>query len=90
MSIEVPIDELFDEVGRWGFGYLITVSDGDRSHLLALRPTVLGAGGERVMRFDAGGGGACRNAAVRPNVSVPYPVSWPLSKLAWLWSMSTW
>ena len=73
VSIEVPIPELFDQVDRWGFCYLLTVSDGPRTHLLALRPTVVGEGDERVLRFDAGGGRACRNAADRPDVSLVFP-----------------
>lgn len=73
MSIEVRIDELFDEIGRWGFGYLVTVSVDHRSHLLALRPTVTGEGDDRRLRFDAGGGRACRNAVDRPIVSMVFP-----------------
>lgn len=73
MSIEVPIDDLFDQIDRWGFGYLLTVSDGERPHLLALRPTVLGDGDDRRLRFDAGGGRACRNAAARSSVSLVFP-----------------
>ena len=74
MSIAVPIDELFEQIGSWGFGYLLTVSDDDRTHLLALRPAVVdGADGGRLLRFDAGGGRACRNAAVRPSVSLVFP-----------------
>lgn len=75
MSIEVPVDRLFEEVASWGFGYLTTVSDGERVHLLALRPIVTGVGAARRLRFDAGGGRACRNVAVRPNVSVVFPPS---------------
>jgi hypothetical protein len=73
MSIEVPIAQLFDELDRWGFGYLLTVSEGDRTHLLALRPSVIERTGARLLRFDAGGGRACRNAAVRPNVTIVFP-----------------
>lgn len=73
MSIEVAIPQLFDEIERWGFGYLLTVSEGDRTHLLALRPTVVGDGDDRRLRFDAGGGRACRNAALRPNISLVFP-----------------
>ena len=60
VSIEVPLDELFAQVddGRWGFCYLLTVSDDARPHLLALRPAVEDAGAGRVLRFDAGGGRA--------------------------------
>jgi hypothetical protein len=69
VSIDVPLAQLFSEVGRWGFGYLLTVSDDQRPRLLALRPEV----GDGVLRFDAGGGHACRNAAARPQVSIVFP-----------------
>lgn len=75
VSIEVPVERLFDEIGQWGFGYLLTVTDDARPHLLALIPTVHGDGAERVLRFDAGGGRACRNAAARPSVSLVFPPS---------------
>lgn len=71
MSIEVPIDELFDEVPRWDFCYLLTVSDDERTHLLALRPVV--DADEGILRFDAGGGRACSNASARPKVSLVFP-----------------
>ncbi len=74
MSIEVSIDDLFDQIERWGFAYLLTVSDDERPHLLALRPTVLtGDDGARRLRFDAGGGRACRNATARSSVSLVFP-----------------
>lgn len=69
MSIGVTIERLMDEVGQWGFGYLLTVSDDSRPHLVALRPLVSGD----VLRFDAGGGRACRNAVARPHVSIVFP-----------------
>lgn len=72
MSIPVALDALADEVTRWGFGYLATVSDDGRPHLLALRPMVHDAA-VPVLRFDAGGGRACRNAAVRDRVAVMFP-----------------
>lgn len=72
MSIEVPIPELFGQVDRWGWCYLLTVSDDGRPHLLALRPTVVGDD-ERRLRFDAGGGRACRNASARPSVTMVFP-----------------
>ena len=58
-----------DEVGQWGFGYLLTVSDDSTTHLLALRPLVSG----EVLRFEAGGGRASRNATARPQVSIVFP-----------------
>jgi hypothetical protein len=69
VSISVTIERLMDEVGEWGFGYLLTVSDDSRTHLLALRPKVAG----EVLRFDAGGGRACRNAEARPQVTIVFP-----------------
>ncbi|MCB0966428.1 MAG: hypothetical protein KDB37_06295 [Ilumatobacter sp.] len=76
MSIEVPISQLSDEVPRWGFGYLVTVGDDARAHLLALRPTVEPArdpDGVPVLRFDVGGGRAARNTAIHPNVTIVFP-----------------
>ena len=72
MSIRIELDAVAEEVGRWGFGYLTTVSEDGRPHLLALTPTVSVAGSP-VLRFDAGGGRACRNAAQRPDVAVMFP-----------------
>ena len=69
VSIGVSVERLMDEVGQWGFGYLLTVSDDSTTHLLALRPLVAGD----VLRFDAGGGRACRNANAHPQVSIVFP-----------------
>lgn len=73
MSIAVPIPELFGQLDRWGWCYLLTVSDDGRPHLLALRPVVVGGDGDRRLRFDAGGGRATRNATVRPAVTLVFP-----------------
>lgn len=73
MSVEVSIEQLFEQVGDWGFCYLLTVSDDARPHLLALRPMVETGSNGRVLRLDAGGGRACRNAIARPNVSLVFP-----------------
>jgi hypothetical protein len=73
VSIEVPIDRLFAEVDRWGFGYLLTVSEGDRTHLLALRPSIVGDGDGRRLRFDGGGRRANANALARPDVTIVFP-----------------
>ncbi|MDJ0769183.1 MAG: hypothetical protein QNJ12_10330 [Ilumatobacter sp.] len=73
MSIRVAIDDLFEQIGEWGPGYLLTVSDDDRTHLLALRPSVVGTGAERVLRLDAGGGRAVGNATARPAVTLLFP-----------------
>lgn len=73
VSVAVPIPDLFDQLDRWGWCYLLTVSDDGRPHLVALRPTVAGDGDTRVVHFDAGEGRACRNAATRPAVTLLFP-----------------
>lgn len=73
MSIRVAIPELFEQLDRWGWCYLLTVSDDGRPHLVALRPSVDGAGDARRIRFDAGGGRAGRNALARPKVTLVFP-----------------
>ena len=67
MSIRLSLDDLSNEVPKWGAGYLLTGNEQPgRPHLLALRPTLV----DGLLRFDAGGGRACRNAAERPEVTV--------------------
>lgn len=76
MSIKVPLDRIGWEVRRWGFGYLITVSEDGRSHVIALVADVLDSqesDGSAVLRFDAGGGLACRNATTSPQVTIVFP-----------------
>ncbi len=68
VSIQLSVEELFAQIAAWDFGYLLTAGDG-RPHLIALRPTVV----DDVLRFDAGGGRACKNAAERPEVSIVFP-----------------
>lgn len=72
MSIEVPLDELGEAVRARDFCYLLTVSDDQWPHLLALRPAVEQSDGLRLV-LDAGGGRACRNAEARPQISLVFP-----------------
>jgi hypothetical protein len=70
VSIEVGVEQLFEQLGEWGPGYLLTGNEqAGRPHLLALRPSIV----DGALRFDAGGGRACRNAAERPDVTVLFP-----------------
>lgn len=78
MSVKVPLSELADEVPQWGFGYLLTTSGEGPPHVIALVPDVADASlGEAtqgvLLRFDAGGRRACRNAAAQPEVTVVFP-----------------
>jgi hypothetical protein len=70
VSVTIPVADLFADVDRWGFGYLVTVSDDGRTHVLALIPENVR---DSVLRFDAGGGRACRNALARPAVTIVFP-----------------
>lgn len=76
MSVKVPLNELGDEVPRWGFAYLLTASGEGRPHVIALMPDVIrvsNASEPVLLRFDAGGRRACRNAAAQPEVTVVFP-----------------
>ncbi len=78
MSVKVPLNELGDEVPRWGFGYLLTTSVAGRPHVIALIPSVIqdpvaDASDAALLRFDAGGRRACQNAAAQPEVTVVFP-----------------
>ena len=61
MSEDKQIPEA-DNVASSGLGNVIKIDDERiKGHL------------DRVVRFDAGGGRACRNAGARPNVSLVFP-----------------
>jgi hypothetical protein len=68
VSVAVALEDLPGEVDRRGFGYLLTVSDDGRPHVVALIPAVA----HGALRFEAGGR-TCRNAAARPGVSIVFP-----------------
>jgi hypothetical protein len=70
MSVAVSVEQLFAQISSWGFGYLVTVSDDARAHVIALTPVPIGG---ELLRFDAGGGRACRNASMRRQVSIVFP-----------------
>jgi hypothetical protein len=73
VSIEVPIAQLGDELERRPFGYLITVGDDLRPHVVALRPRLVAHDGGPVVRFDAGSRRAAHNIAERPAVTIVFP-----------------
>jgi hypothetical protein len=68
VSIAVPLDDLPNELTRWGFAYVLTTSDDGRPHAVALVPDVA----DGTLRFDAGGS-TCRNAAERPQIALVFP-----------------
>lgn len=73
MSIEVPISQLSDDVDRHPFGYLITVGDDRRSHVVALRPMVLTGADAPVLRFTTGSRRASTNVGRHPDVTIVFP-----------------
>ncbi len=74
MTIPVALDAIPDEIEMWGWGYVLTTGD-ERPHLRASSPTVVRCDNEcgYVLRFNGGGGRACRNAGLRPKAAVVFP-----------------
>jgi hypothetical protein len=68
MSIAVGLDELAATLAERPWGYLITVTDDQRTRILSV-PTQLTDG---VLTMSAGRG-ACANAAARPDVTMVFP-----------------
>jgi hypothetical protein len=69
MSIPVHLDDVRKVAdGQAPFAYLLTVSDDHSAHAVAITPFI----GEGVIECAAGKT-SCRNAAVRPRVSLLWP-----------------
>lgn len=68
MSIPVELRDLSAAVGRFGFAYLLTVSDDGRPHSVAVEP--VDDGGTFVVDV---GRRTRANATARPKVSLLYP-----------------
>lgn len=73
MSKDVSIDDLFAEIGLWGAGFLATVTDGERVHVVALRPEVVTAVGGRALRFRSPGRTALANVGTTGRVTIAFP-----------------
>ncbi|MDN5863166.1 MAG: hypothetical protein L0H19_06935 [Salinisphaera sp.] len=69
MSIAVKLSELGDAVAKFRFAYLLTVSDDNRAHALAVQPVLAGD------RIEVAGFGqrTRANAAARPAVTLLWP-----------------
>ena len=68
MSIAVPLADLAATLEAYPWGYILTVGDDQRSHLLAVPSTMV----EGVFVVDAGRS-ARANAATRPEVTLVFP-----------------
>ena len=69
MSKEVPLGDLAATIGDYDFAYVLTVSDDQRPHLVAIRPVVGDSGDLEV----AVGRTTIANAAARPQLTLVFP-----------------
>ena len=70
MSVKVEIDELAEAAAERPFAYLLTVTDDQRPHAVAVTP----AAGAGALRFSDGLGRRTRaNLAERPQVTLLWP-----------------
>jgi hypothetical protein len=69
MSVKVDLDELARHVATYGLAYLLTVTDDQRAHVVAVRPVVDG----EALRVDGLGGRTRANVEARPDVSLVWP-----------------
>lgn len=70
MSVKVDVHELADRMRDYGFAYLLTVTDDQRTRAVAITPTAADGG----LRFTDGlGRGTRANLSVRPDVTVLWP-----------------
>lgn len=69
MSVKVDLDDLARHVATYGFAYLLTVTDDQRAHAVAVRPEVAG----ETLRVDGLGDRTRANLDARPDVSLVWP-----------------
>jgi hypothetical protein len=70
MSVKVDVDELAEKLRDYGFAYLLTVTDDQRTRAVAVTPT---AGDGGLTFTDGLGRGTRANLAVRPDVTLLWP-----------------
>ena len=69
MSVRVDLDELAAHVATYGLAYLLTVTDDQRAHAVAVHPSVSDDG----VAVDGIGGRTLANLDARPDVSLVWP-----------------
>jgi hypothetical protein len=73
MSISVGLEEIAQVAASQApFAYLLTISDGDKTHLVAITPAI----GAEEIACEAGKT-SCGNASARPNVTLLWPPGAP-------------
>ena len=69
----MPISQLSDELDRRSFGYVLTVGDDHRPHVIALRPQCVMIDGDPVLRFTTDSRRASSNVGARPATTIVFP-----------------
>ncbi len=70
MSVKVDVSRLAETLRDYGFAYLLTVTDDQRTHAVAVTPSMTGAD----LTFSDGLGRRTRaNLAARPDVTLLWP-----------------
>ena len=69
MSEKVDLDELARHVATYGLAYLLTVTDDERTHAVAVRPTLENG----ALTVEGLGRGTCANLDARPDVTLLWP-----------------
>ena len=69
MSVKVDLAKLADTMADYDFAYLLTVSDQQRPHAVAVRPVIL----EEALAVGGLGSRTLANLAERPDVTLLFP-----------------
>ena len=69
MSVKVDLDELARHVATYGFAYLLTVTDDERAHAVAVRPAL----DQGALTVEGLGRGTRANLDARPEVTLLWP-----------------
>jgi hypothetical protein len=70
MSVKVDVSRLAETVRDYGFAYLLTVTDDERTHAVAVTPAMIGA---HLMFSDGLGRRTRANLSARPDVTLLWP-----------------
>jgi hypothetical protein len=73
MSIKVELRELAETLERYRFAYLLTIGDGERAHVVAVRTTMT----NDALRITDHGRTTRANVAARPSVTLVWPPADP-------------
>lgn len=71
MSQEVAVTELATVLDRFAFAYLATIAEQRRTHIVAVRPVLVG----NTFRIAEPGRTTCRNLGQQPAVTLVWPPS---------------